>query len=113
MKTGSNLSVEMADSVICCPRQLLTLIAKPEQGQRVTFNEKIGLLTDLFELFTGDTYVDIHHPVALDAGEVMVVVISTGTVGMAPVWKIDAVEQARTHQHFNRAENSRATDMRV
>lgn len=64
----------------------------------MTFDIKISLVTDCRELIDGETNVHLYNPVALRAGQVMMVVVTADTVVMRPISKLDAIQQTHIDQ---------------
>src|SRR6266487_2002911 len=66
-------------------------------------NDKVLLIPNGRELSRGETKIDIDNAVALRAGEMVVVLISsTHTIVMGPVSELNAGEQSPVHQFFYR-----------
>lgn len=67
-------------------------------------NYKIRLVPYGRELISGKTNIDIDDAVALRAGEmVMVLVSTTHTIVMGPIGELNPGEQFHVHQFFDRA----------
>jgi len=66
-------------------------------------NDKVLLIPNGRELSRGETKIDIDNAVALRAGEMVVMLISsTHTIVMGPVGELNAGEQSPVHQFFDR-----------
>lgn len=74
----------------------------------MAFDDKIRLGTDQGDLLRRQANVDIYHTVALHTGQMVVMALPTGAVFMAPICKINPVQQAQANQHLNCAEDRRA-----
>jgi hypothetical protein len=66
-------------------------------------NDKVRLIPNGRELIRGETDIDIDDAMALRAGEVVVVIVSTtDTVVMCPIRKLNPGKQSHIHQLFDR-----------
>ena len=66
-------------------------------------NHKVRLVSNGRELISGETNIDIDDAVALRAGEMVVVLVSTTyTIVMGPISELNAGEQSHVHQFFDR-----------
>jgi hypothetical protein len=66
-------------------------------------NLKVRLVRNGRELIGGETDIDIDNAVALGAGEMVVVLVSTThTIVMGPISELNAGEQSHVHQFFDR-----------
>ena len=66
-------------------------------------NHKVRLVPNGHELISGETNIDIDDAVALRAGEMVVVLVSTThTIVMGPISELNAGEQSHVHQFFDR-----------
>jgi hypothetical protein len=77
------------------------------------FDLKIGAFPDPDQLIIRNANIHIHHAVTFPAGEVVMVFLSAGPVGMASIRKFDPVQQTHIDQHLNRPENSRSPQARI
>ncbi len=57
----------------------------------MTFDHVIVLLTDNGKLLGWEADFDLHHLVALNAGQVVMVVIPTGPISVAAIGKVNPV----------------------
>ena len=66
-------------------------------------NHKVRLVPNGRELISGETNIDIDDTMALRAGEMVVMLVSTAyTIVMGPISKLNAGEQSHVHQFFDR-----------
>jgi hypothetical protein len=66
-------------------------------------NHKVRLVPNGRELISGETNIDIDDAVALRAGEMVVVLVSTThSIVMGPICELNAGEQSHVHQFFDR-----------
>src|SRR5436309_8219446 len=66
-------------------------------------NHKVRLVPNGRELSCGKTNIDIDDAVALCAGEMVVVLVSTThAIVMGPISELDAGQQSHVHQFFDR-----------
>ena len=66
-------------------------------------NHKVRLVSNGRELVSRETNIDIDDAVALCAGEMVVVLVSTTyTIVMGPISELNAGEQSQVHQFFDR-----------
>ncbi len=66
-------------------------------------NHKVRLVPNGRELISGETDIDLDNAVALRAGEMVVVLVSTThTIVMGPISELNAGEQSHVHQFFDR-----------
>jgi hypothetical protein len=79
----------------------------------MSFDLKTGLFPYLNQLVIRNANLHIHYAVTFPAREVMVVLIPAGPVSMAPIRKIDPVQQSHVDKHLNRPEDSRAPQTRI
>ena len=66
-------------------------------------NDKVRLIPNCHELICGQADIDIDDVMALRAGEmVMVFVSTTHTIVMGPISELNAGEQSHVHKFFDR-----------
>jgi hypothetical protein len=66
-------------------------------------NDKVRLIPNGHELVCGETKIDIDDVMALRAGEmVMVLVSTTHTIVMSSISELNAGEQSHVHKFFDR-----------
>jgi hypothetical protein len=66
-------------------------------------NDKVRLIPNCHELICGEADIDIDDVMALRAGEmVMVFVSTTHTIVMGPIGELNAGEQCHAHEFFDR-----------
>jgi hypothetical protein len=65
-------------------------------------NHKVRLVPNGRELISGETNIDIDDAMALSAGEMVVVLVSTThPIVMGPISELNAGEQSHVHQFFD------------
>ena len=75
------------------------------------FHDKVLLFANGRELSSGQTEIDIDDAVALRAGEVVVVVVSSAdAVVVGPIRKLNAGKQSFRHQLFDRTVHRSSAD---
>lgn len=80
----------------------------------MSFNYKVLLLPNARKLSSRQAEIDIDNPMALRAGKVVVVFVPTAhTIVMGTIRKLDAGEQAHSHQFFDRPVDRRAAYTRL
>ncbi len=69
----------------------------------MTFDVKVGLVTDRRELVGRKTDMHFYDTMALRTGQMMMVATATDTVVMRAIGKIDTIQQTRVDEHLQRA----------
>ena len=70
----------------------------------MALNDKVRLIPNGHKLICGEADIDIDDVMALRAGEmVMVLVSTTYTIVMGSIRELNAGEQSHVHQFFNRS----------
>lgn len=69
----------------------------------MTFNIKMGLIANGYELIHGKTNIHLYNPVAPCTGQMMMMTVTADTVVMRPVGKLDTVQQTHIDQFLYRA----------
>jgi hypothetical protein len=81
------------------------VLAAAKEGERVSFDLKVCLITDGSELVNREADIYIYDAVALCAGQMMVMTIATNTVVVRSVGKLDAIQYTHTDELFHRTKN--------
>lgn len=69
----------------------------------MTFNVKVGPVTDRRELVRRKTDIHFYDTMALRTGQMMMMATATDTVVMRAIGKINTIQQTRVDKHLQRA----------
>ena len=92
LKQFSDNKYKVSGTVQEAVKQSDIIVDAAKEGEGVTFDGKVGLVTDGFELIDGKADIHLDDAVALSAGQVMMVIVSTETVVMATIGKLNAIQ---------------------
>jgi hypothetical protein len=79
----------------------------------MAFNFKACLLANRRQQRLWKADIHVHDAMALNTGQVVMVFIPAGPVGVAAIREFNAVQQAFVDQHFNSPKYRRTTQVRI